>query len=377
MASIAKRPNGKWRARYRDEAGNEHARHFDRKTDGQSWLDQQTASLVRGDWADPKAGRETLRAYATRWEGLQVASDGTKRNTDNALRVHILPALGDRKIASIRRSDVQAFVKFLEVKDVRPATDDLPARTLGAGSIRNIYEVLQRVLDAAVEDRVIATSPCRRIALPKDHDDEVGAPAVEEVEKVRAALDERWRAVVVVLAGSGLRIGELLGLRVDDVDFLRRTIRVQRQRLQSNAVAPLKSKASRRIVPVGQVVVDALAAHLAAHPATEDALFTDELGEPLTYRRWKRLLSDATKAAEVDLTSHSFRHFAASALISGGASVKQVQAFLGHASAVITLRTYSHLWPGDEDRTRNVLDAALAPLGARADSLRTEAASSE
>jgi integrase len=90
--------------------------------------------------------------------------------------------------------------------------------------------------------------------------------------------------------------------------------------------------------------------------------------------RDQRLLSDAVKAAAVDVTSHSFRHFAASALISGGASVKQVRALLGHASAVVTLRTYSHLWPGDEDRTRSVLDAALDPLGAHADSLRTEAA---
>ena len=89
------------------------------------------------------------------------------------------------------------------------------------------------------------------------------------------------------------------------------------------------------------------------------------------YWRWKKLLAAATEAG-VEVTAHGFRHFAASALISGGASVKQVQAFLGHASAVITLRTYAHLWPGDEDRTRNVLDAALSPL---ADSLRTEAAS--
>ena len=71
-------------------------------------------------------------------------------------------------------------------------------------------------------------------------------------------------------------------------------------------------------------------------------------------------------------TAHSLRHFFTSALIAGGASVKQVQTVLGHASAVITLRTYAHLWPGDEDRTRNVMDAALSPL---ADSLRTEVAS--
>jgi integrase len=72
------------------------------------------------------------------------------------------------------------------------------------------------------------------------------------------------------------------------------------------------------------------------------------------------------------VTSRDLRHLAASALISGGASLKQVQTFLGHSSAVITLRTYAHLFPGDEDRTQNVLGAALGPL---ADFLRTEGAS--
>ncbi len=177
----------------------------------------------------------------------------------------------------------------------------------------------------------------------------------------------------MTLGSSGLRSGELLGLSVGDVDVLRRTVRVERQRLQSGELAPLMSKASRRTVPVGQVVIDVLAGHLAAHPS-EGALFLDELGKPLAYRRWKRLLRDAATVAGVELTSHGLRHFAASALTSGGASVKQVQTFLGHSSAVITLRTYAHMFPGDEDRTRNVLDAGLSPL---ADSLRTEAASSE
>lgn len=365
----------KWQARYVGDDGKEHAKLFTLKKDAQKWLDEQTASLVRGDWADPKAGRQTLRSYAEHWEKIQIGSEGSLRIIDNALRVHILPRLGDLKLAGIRRSDVQAFVKHLETKEVRPATHDVPARTMSPGSVRNVYEVLARVLDAAAEDRAISATPCRRITLPRDRDDEVVIPTLEDVEQIRAALDERWRILTVFLAGSGLRIGEALGLRPGDVDFLRRTVRVERQRLQSNELAPLKTKSSRRTVPLGQVVIDALAAHLAAYPASDDALFVDELGEPLTYRRWKRLLSDAATAAGVSVTSHAFRHFAASALISGGASVKQVQAFLGHSSAVITLRTYSHLWPGDEDRTRNVLDAALSGLSDLADSSRTVTAS--
>jgi integrase len=361
MASIQKRPNGQWRARYRDEGGREHARHFPRKVDAQKWLDSVTAAVVRGDYVDPRAGRETVSVYAARWEAVQVSSAGTARIVDNALRLHILPALGSRTLGSVRRSDVQGFVKALE------------AQGLSAGSVRNIYEVAARMLDAAVDDRLISSTPCRRITLPKGEGHEVAPPTVEEVAAIQDALDERWRAVVVTLAGSGLRIGELRGLSVGDVDFLRRTIRVERQRLQNNTLGPVKGRQART-VPVGQVVIDTLAAHLAAYPS-DDALFVDELAEPLGYARWKRLLRDAASTAGVAVTSHGLRHFAASALISGGASVKQVQAFLGHASAVITLRTYAHLFPGDEDRTRTVLDAALSPLAAAADSVRTGTAS--
>jgi len=359
MASIAKRTNGQWRARYRDDADKEHSRHFDRKVDAQRWLDVVAASVVRGDYVDPRAGKVTLRQYAQRWEAVQVSSPGTRRIVDNALRLHLLPSLGHGPIASIRTSSVQGFVRELESKG------------LAAGSVRNIYDVTAQVFAAAVDDRVIASSPCRRIRLPKGDNGEVVPPTVEQVAALATAIGDRWRAVVVVLAGSGLRIGELRGLMVDDVDFLRRTIRVERQRDQSGRLAPVKSKTSRRTVPVGQVVIDELAAHLAAYPSA-GALFVDELGEPLPYWRWKKLITAAATAVGVDATAHSLRHFFASALIAGGASVKQVQTVLGHASAVITLRTYAHLWPGDEDRTRSVMDAALSPL---ADSLRTEGAS--
>ena len=80
---------------------------------------------------------------------------------------------------------------------------------------------------------------------------------------------------------------------------------------------------------------------------------------------------NAGTASGGELTSHSFRHFAASALISGGASVKQVQMVLGHTSAVITLRTYAHMWPGDDDRTRSIIDAVFSPPK---DSVRTDGA---
>jgi len=120
-------------------------------------------------------------------------------------------------------------------------------------------------------------------------------------------------------------------------------------------------------VPLGQIVVSELAQHVAAHGKSE-WLFTAPDGQPLTYRQWKTIWRRALRETGLDLDTHSLRHFAASALIAGGASVKQVQTVLGHSSAAITLKVYAHLWPGDEERTRKILDTALELL---ADSLRT------
>lgn len=348
MANLQKRPNGAWRARYRDESGKQHAKHFTRKVDAQAWLDTVTASVVRGDYVDPNAGKITLTQYADRWQKSQVVSEGTARIIDNALRVHITPALGDRRIASILRSDVQGFVKALSDR-------------LQPGSVRNVYDVLFRVMDSAAEDRVIASNPCKRIALPKGTKGEVIPPTVEEVERVTEKTAERYRALIVLLAGSGLRIGEALGLDVGHVDFLRRRVRVERQLLQTGDFGPPKGR-KPRTVPVGRVVIDALAAHLAEHPS-DGAIFTTEVGERLTYRAWRYQWKTITKAAKVGFTTHDLRHFTASVLISRGASVKQVQVLLGHSSPVITLRTYAHLFPGEEDQTANVMDAVLGPRG--------------
>ncbi|MDX3634043.1 site-specific integrase [Streptomyces europaeiscabiei] len=365
MANIQKRPNGKWRARYRDLDGKEHARHFDRKLDAQRWLDEVTASIVTGLYVDPQAGRITFEKYAKKWEESLIASEAGERITDNALRLHLVPALGARAMAAIRRNDLQVLFKSL-------------SEQLGPGSVRNVYDVLVRLMTAAVEDKVIASSPCRRITLPPMQDEEVTPPTVAQVEAMARVMPPYIRAAIVTLAGSGLRIGELLGLKVSDVDFKAGAIRVERQRLQSGKIGPPKTAKSRRTVPVGEVVTDALITHLAARPSKE-WLFTMEEGEPLNYRRWKTEWNCARKALQAaesesaeregrkpvelpHMVTHDLRHFYASALIAGGASVKQVQLVLGHASAVITLRIYAHLWPGEEDRTRTVMDAVLGGL---------------
>ena len=134
-------------------------------------------------------------------------------------------------------------------------------------------------------------------------------------------------------------------------------------------LAPPKTSASVRTVPLPQAVLDALAAHLAAHPPLDGLVFSNEHGRPIRRTAFGSVWRAAVAAAGAPAGTgfHDLRHFYASLLIRHGESVKVVQARLGHASAAETLDTYSHLWPDSDDRTRTAVDAVLL-----ADSARTE-----
>ena len=101
MASIKRRPNGKWRARYRDEAGREHARHFERRVDAQRWLDEVTASVITGVYVDPGAGKVSLGNFYADWADRQVWVDSTRANADLSIAS---TGLADFPIKSIRKS---------------------------------------------------------------------------------------------------------------------------------------------------------------------------------------------------------------------------------------------------------------------------------
>jgi integrase len=143
-------------------------------------------------------------------------------------------------------------------------------------------------------------------------------------------------------------------------------VRVQLVTLPGRApcLAPPKTAASVRTIPLPQVVVDALASHLREFPASRDVLVFTIEGEPITRQVFGHLWRPVVKAAGLPAGTgfHSLRHYFASLLIRHGESVKTVQARLGHASAVETLDTYSHLWPDSDDRTREAVDSVLGNL---------------
>lgn len=355
MASIAKRADGSWRARYRDSGNREHAKHFDRKTDAQRWLNEVTASVVTGQYVDPAAGRQTLREYAESWRAIQVHRPTTQAHVETMLRRHVYPRLGDRALASLRPSDIQTLVKSLSL-ELQPST------------VRVVHRILAGILKSAVRDRRIASNPCEGTRLPRSEGRRVEPMTTGAMRQLEAAMPKRFQALVVFAAGTGLRQGEAFGLTVDRIDFLRRSVAVDRQLVtiagHDPYLGPPKTAASVRVVPLPQVVVDVLAVHLAAFPAPPDGLvFTSVEGRPLRRQRFsERVWRPSVKRAglPVETRFHDLRHYYASLLIHHGESVKTVQARLGHANAAETLDTYSHLWPDSDDRTRQAVDEALA-----------------
>lgn len=360
MASIRKRPDGRWRARYRDESGREHARHFRRKVDAQQWLDEQTAKLVSGTHVDPKAGRETFRQYAQRWRDAQPHKPSTAKRVRLTLETHLYPQIGDRPIASVRTSELQGLVTRLSAK-------------LEPGTVRAVFQTLRAVFRAAVTDRVIPSSPCDQVTLPAAPRKRLVIPERATLDALARALPGHFRAVVYVGAGLGLRPGEIFGLRTSDVNFLRREVTVERQLDERGNLTGLKTAASYRTIPLPGSVGERLAKHLEERGRGEGLVFVGAAGRPVSrpvfHTAWKR----AREAVGVPkLRLHDLRHAYASALIATGESVKTVQSRLGHASAVVTLDTYGHLWPDSDERTRTAVDSFL---GNAADSVRTRGAS--
>jgi integrase len=361
MASID-RYGDRWRARWRTPDGKSRSKVFRRKLDAERHLTGVEHGKLTGSYVDPAAGKITFKSYATEWLGRQVWRPTSAAVYSQSL-ARVYPTIADRPLAQLRTSELQALVRRLSDSGLAPAT------------VETTYRAVVAVLKAAVTDRVIAVSPAVGVKVPRADRPKVNPLAAEQVAALADAVPGRVRAAVLFAAGSGLRMGEVLGLTVDRIDFLRRAVTVDRQLLTPPSggeptFGPPKTKASHRVVPLAQVTVDVLAAHLAEFPADRDGLvFTSPRGE-----RWRRntftmAIAQARTAAGLPetVTFHDLRHHFASVLIAAGCSIKAVQSALGHANASETLDTYSHLWPADEDRIREAVQSLHGSSGARRD----------
>jgi integrase len=385
MASIKRRPDGSWRARYRDDAGKEHAHHAPTKAAAQRWLDGQTASLVRGDWTDPKFGKVT---FAEVEQNVAELKDLKNRSTTRArdatlMRTRVMPTFRDKPVSSITPADIEKWVASMN------------AAGLAAATVHKCYQLAARVMSEAVKRRCIGASPCRDVDLPRlERVEEAVLLTPHQVNRLAGVIDARYRALVLAAAYTGLRWGELAALRVTRVDFLRRRVAVENTLVEVDGAmsfgAP-KTKQSRANLSVPTPVVELLAAQIATYPDPDPdrgLVFTSDQGTPLrrsnfARRVWQPACIAAGLGAMVEVeetgkkryrgaTFHDLRHATASWLIDAGANPLEVAAKLRHAKVTTTLSVYGHLFPGVDARVDGFLEAMFEGAGENpADSSRT------
>lgn len=410
MASVEKRTrhtdDGRvtafWVTRWRDPSGRQRMRSFDRKSDAERKRREIDAELLRGEYIDPTAGQITFRDYATGWLAAQTFDASTHEAVELRLRIHAFPVLGSKQLGAIKPSTIQAWLRSLD--------------QLAATTRQVIFTNVSAVLSAAVDDELIRKNPCKApsVSRPKVRRRKVVPWAPQRVFAVRDALPERYRIVIDLGAGLGLRQGEIFGLAIDDVDFLHGKVIVRRQvklfHGNRQVFAPPKNERIREI-PLPDSIRDDLAAHLASHPAVAVTLpwkvTTGEAAEArlvVTSRErkalnrnhfntyvWKRALSaasaalvdrfadahpdeDAPASLHIDPTRengmHALRHHYASVLLDAGETIKALSEYLGHSDPGFTLRVYTHLLPTSDERTRRAIDAVFRgiPAGSSAES---------
>jgi integrase len=364
----------RYKARWIDLDGKERSKSFPdkHKGDADRFLVGIEHSLNAGTYLDPDAGRVTLRRRAQEWLDSRTHDPTTNNSVRQRVNKHIVGALGDKSVAQLARSPstIQAWVAGLNV---------------APSYARHLLGLLSAILDAAVADSLIARNPCREVTVraPRVPRRKVEPLGAAQAAAVKAALPPRFRAMADCGTDLGLRQGEIFGLAVEDIDFLRRVVHVRAQVKQANGVRPVFAPpkgGKTRDVPLPESASIALAEHIRQFPPREVALpwrtldgkpcgrrlvFTGLCGRAVnrwSFNRdaWKPALREAGVPVTRENGMHVLRHTFASVMLRGGIDVRRVAEWLGHSTPAITLATYSHLMPGTADKDLRDIEAALS-----------------
>ena len=359
-----------YRLRYRDPAGRERSLSFTRKVDADQRLIAVEDSKRRGAYVDPKAGRVAFGEWAERWYKTTAAlKPSTRHYYRQLLDGQVLPAFGGASLAGIDRMMVREWIAGL--------IDDGP----GASRIRGAHAVLSMVLDAAVDANRLAVNHAAGVrGLPRRPEVEMHFLTAVEVEDLAEAIDPRCATLVRLGAYTGLRPGEILGLKVKRLNLVRGSARVAEALTEVNGRLTWGTPKTyeRRTVRLPRFLAEELGAYLADRPNDPEALlFTAPRGGPIReHKLMERYFKPAALRVGLPaaLRMHDLRHTAASLLIREGASIKALQKQLGHKDAVQTLNRYGHLYPDEldslADRLQEVHERARS--AAQTDRMRTE-----
>ena len=299
----------------------------------QPYLDRVNAAAKM----PPRSGI-TLEAFVKEWRTIVAVNlkASTTRAVESHLRAHILPKLGSLTLTEINTKTVQSFVGYL-------ATGGRSRKT-----VENVLLTLSSILrKAKAWDYACGGFSLSDITMPREGvRREQRCFTDAEVGKILSAAPEPFGTILAVTAVLGLRIGEVLALRVGDVDFTRKIVRVrQTVDAATRTVQAVKSKASSADVPMPSQLEGRLRKHLQTHDGKTDLLFVNRNGRPFSANklREKGLHPLLEKLGIPRGGFHSLRHGAASSLLADGATPAVVQKQMRHSDARTTLEVYGHV----------------------------------
>jgi integrase len=358
---IRQMPSGRWQARYNDGAARDvpAPQTFATKGEANRWLSSVQTDISRGVFIDPRAGRETLAAYAERWLTMRVdLRPKTVGLYRTLLDRCILPTLGTVELGKLTPSIVRSWHADL-IKQSR----------CGPSLVPKAYRLLHTILATAVADELVIRNPCAVKGASSEHSAERVPATVAEVYAVAERVPLRYRALVLMAALSGLREGELFALTRMGIDLLHRTVTVVEQQVEPDKgpryVGPPKTDAGRRIVTLPEVLMPELDAHLAQWVASEPSalVFTAPQGGPINRHNFSRVWRQARLGAQLPdgFTFHDLRHTANLLAASTGASTAELMARMGHSSPRAALR-YQHATRERDAAIAEAMSAAVAPV---------------
>jgi integrase len=340
--SIRKLPSGRYQARFRADDGRLRAAPvtFRTKAEADLWLASAAIDTARGEWVDPDAGKITLRAYAREWLLGKPSLAPKSLELYTYLLDHlILPGLGDLPLNGLTPMAVRKW-----------RADLLRAGRPGPSTVAKAYRTLSNILRTAVADNLIAGNPCNEKGAGVERATEIRVATPAEIAALVNLILPRYRALVLTAAYAGCRWSELAGLRQRNLDLLHARLTVMEQAVELRSgeriIGPPTTDAGRRVVHLPASIVQALEVHLAQFgvPDPDGLVFTSEQGGPLRQNNFRnRHWLPAVRNAGLDgLRFHDLRHVAGTLATVSGATIREVQARLGHASPAAAYR-YQHV----------------------------------
>lgn len=289
----------------------------------------------------------------------------TLENYERILDRAVLPTLGGRRLQDITRADVQALI---DAQATRERRDSRPGG-MAAQTTVHVHRTVHRAFVQAIRAGRVDRNPSEHIDVPRIVRKEPEVPDVEQTAALLTALEgKRLHLPVLIAATTGLRRGEVLGLRWGDVDLEARTLTVSRSLCKTKEsgviVKEPKTKRSRRTIVLPSTTVDALLdQRRAIEPAPDDYVVSGCKGGYWGPEQFSTEYCRTVKALGFTYRFHDMRHAHASQLLALGTPVPVVSARLGHSDAATTLRVYAHALPGQDGAAVAALDAALAGVG--------------